>query len=752
MNPLLTFLLLLVGLTAFAWTMRGRLRALGALSKDDQARTRPVGLRLKKLLCFGFGQRRLVLSKLEFWPGLMHVLIFLAFMLLALRTLSLFWAGFCPWAYEVLTDIHAPFWASFPLLKAAYGAYLFIKDGIAVLALIGVVYFSLWRALGRPSRVTASKEAYVILGLIAALMLTEFLFGAAFLCSKAFWLASGANLDALVAPTLPAAASTVFEEAAQVEPVTAWIAAHVLRGLSAQALFAVMQGAFWLHLTLVLVFLNLLPRGKHFHVLLALVNVFLQRLPVSPQASTSAALPTPKLEEEQFGMREFSQLSWKQGLDLSSCTECGRCTTHCPTHQTHKPLSAKGINLALRAYLWSREKTLLEAAKARGVKKEGEGEEGPLTAPMLGEGGLIEEEALWACTTCGWCEEACPVFIENIPRLMDMRRYRVQVEAQFPVELQRVFEGIERQSNPWGLAQEEREAWEGDLALPKWGEGGDYEYLFYVGCAGSYDERMKKVSRALASLLTRAGVRFATLGKQEMCTGDPARRAGNEYLFQTLAQANVETLNGLGVKAIITQCPHCYNTLKNEYPYFGGNYRVLSHVEFLAELLAEGRLKLKASDIPKLTFHDPCYLGRHNQIYEAPRQILKAIPGLELVEMQRRGRESFCCGAGGARMWMEEKQGERINHHRAQEAIETLRKANAAEEAKAHHKEAMDKGLRIDLDINTLGESAAGCIAVACPFCHTMLRDALSDLGKEAQLRVLDIAEVLAGAVEGPEE
>jgi len=696
---------------------------LRALSADTQVRTRPLGLRLKKLLYFGFGQKRLMLSKLEFWPGLMHIFIFAAFMVLALRTVSLFAAGLSPLAYEVVTDVDSAFWAASPLCKAAYEAYLFVKDALAALALVGVGFFALWRALRRPARVTASKEAYVVLGFIAALMVTEFLWGAGLLCSKEFWLTPGANLDVLVAPA-PSAASTPFSEATWAEPFTGWVAAHVLRGFSPQIITGITLGAFWLHLALVLAFLNLLPRGKHFHVLLALLNVFFQRLPVQPQASTSAALPTPNLEKEQFGMREFSQLSWKQGLDLNSCTECGRCTTHCPTQQTGKPLSPKGINLALRAYLWSHEKVLAEAAKAR-EKKPGEGgdstvEEAPLTAPMLGEGGLLTAEALWACTTCGWCEEACPLFIENIPRLIDMRRYQVQVEAQFPVELQRVFEGMERQGNPWGLAQEGRDGWEGELALPKWGDGGEYEYLFYVGCAGSYDERMKKVSRAMASLLTRAKVRFATLGKQEVCNGDPARRAGNEYLFQTLAQANIETLNGLGVKAIITQCPHCYNTLKNEYPHFGGNYRVLSHAEFLAELLAEGRLEVLAADIPKLTFHDPCYLGRHNQIYEAPRQILKAIKGLELVEMQRSKRESFCCGAGGARMWMEEHLGERMNHHRAKEAV------------------------------GALGE-AGGCVAVACPFCHTMLRDALSDMGKEGQLRVLDIAEVLAGAIGPPE-
>jgi len=694
MAPLLTFFLLLVSLTAFAWTMQGRLRALNALSSEEQPRTKPLGLRLKKLLCFGFGQQRL-LSKPEFWPGLMHALVFGAFLVLLLRTLSLFAAGLSSGMAQALLNVEGAFWAAHPACKAAYEAYLFLKDGVALAALAAVLFFGLWR-LRRPPRLTASVEAFVVLGLIAALMLTEFLFGAAWM--RAHGMA-----------------------ATWVEPVTSGVAA--LLPVPPGVALVIAQASFWLHLALVLVFLNLLPRGKHFHVLLALPNVFLQRLPLQPNTSSSAALPTPNLEKEEFGIREFSQLSWKQGLDLNSCTECGRCMTHCPTHLTQKPLSHKGLNLALRAYLWRNEKVLVEAAKAKAAKVakgEAEEEEAPATARLVGE--LLTEETLWACTTCGFCEEACPVFIENIPRLMDMRRFQVQVEAQFPAELQRVFEGMERQGNPWGLGQEKRDEWEGALALPKWEEGSHYDYLFYVGCAGSYDERMKKVSRAMATLLKRAKLSFATLGKQEMCTGDPARRAGNEYLFQTLAQANVETFNSLGVKAIITQCPHCYNTLKNEYPRFGGHFRVLSHAELLAQLIAEGKLELSASDIPKLTFHDPCYLGRHNRVYEAPRQVLSAIPGLEVVEMQRSQRESVCCGAGGARMWMEEHTGERINQHRAKEAAQTLE-----------------------------GEAGA-CVAVACPFCHTMLRDALSDLGKEEHLRVADIAEIVAGALKPASE
>jgi Fe-S oxidoreductase len=356
---------------------------------------------------------------------------------------------------------------------------------------------------------------------------------------------------------------------------------------------------------------------------------------------------------------------------------------------------------------------------------------------------LLSPEVVWGCTTCGWCEAACPVFIENVPRLIDVRRFKVQVEADFPAEVQRVFEGMERQSNPWGLGQEKRTEWEGDLPIPKWGDGGAYEYLFFVGCAGAYDQRMQRSTRALARVMLEAGVRFATLGAEETCTGDSARRAGNEYLYQTLAKANVEKWNGLGVKAIITQCPHCFNTIKNEYPDFGGDYRVISHAELLADLIRDRRVKLSKTMSETLTFHDPCYLGRHNGVYEAPREVLRAIPGLEVVEMQRSRRESLCCGAGGARMWMEEHEGTRINHHRANEVALTLAHAK---DSSVPFPCATDR--RRPGQVGEYQGKAEGIVAVACPFCHTMLKDALGDTGRDEGLKVKDLSELVVDAME----
>jgi Fe-S oxidoreductase len=328
------------------------------------------------------------------------------------------------------------------------------------------------------------------------------------------------------------------------------------------------------------------------------------------------------------------------------------------------------------------------------------------------EGGILQPETIWACTTCGWCETACPVFIENVPRLIDMRRYKVQVEADFPPELQRVFEGVERQGNPWGLGQDKRDEWEGDLPLPKWGDGGEYEYLFYVGCAGSYDERMKKVSRAVAKVLLEGGVKFATLGKDETCNAELARRAGNEYLYQTMAKANVESWNAKGIKTIVTQCPHCFNTIKNEYPEFGGNYRVISHTELINELLQSKRIKLSKVMNEKLTFHDPCYLGRHNGVYDDPREAIDGIPGLKRVEMAGNCRDrSFCCGGGGLMLFYEPEEEQRMGVVR----VEQARKAGA--------------------DV----------IVTACPYCMVNIEDAIKVAGLEGKMEVIDLVELVDG-------
>jgi Fe-S oxidoreductase len=716
MSPLFTAILLAAGVGFFLYTMFWRIKGMAALSAVPGNRLDRLPERAMALLKFGFGQRRMVDPE-EFVPGLMHVMIFSAFLVITLRTVMLFAMGFSLGALEVLANLEDPAWRDVPTLHALYGVYMFAKDVVALLALVGVSYFAWLRLVVKPARFTVSKEALLILGFIATLMVTEFLFGASHLT------AANAN-----------------------EPITSLVFLAT-QGLPRDAMHTIGVVSFWIHLTVILTFLNFLPYGKHFHVVVGLLNVFMRKLPplAQPKISSSAKLSTPDLEKEEFGAKVLTQLNWKQALDVNTCTECGRCQTHCPTYITGKPLTHKAVNQSIKHFLWDHEKELASAKKKEdgtGFSWTVDGKEADMPPLVAAEGGILQPETIWACTTCGWCETACPVFIENVPRLIDMRRYKVQVEADFPPELQRVFEGVERQGNPWGLGQDKRDDWEGDLPLPKWGDGGEYEYLFYVGCAGSYDERMKKVSRAVAKVLLEGGVKFATLGKDETCNAELARRAGNEYLYQTMAKANVESWNAKGIKTIVTQCPHCFNTIKNEYPEFGGNYRVISHTELINELLQSKRIKLSKVMNEKLTFHDPCYLGRHNGVFDAPRELLAAVPGLEVVEMQRSKRESFCCGAGGARMWMEEHTGTRINHNRANEAALTL----------AHAKDpSIPFPSATDLtkpgQVGDYKGQAEGTIAVACPFCHTMLKDAVADTGREG-MKVKDVAEIVAESME----
>ncbi len=713
MSPILTTILLAVGLSLFAKTMWGRYQGMKALKPEPGNRLDRVLDRGNALLRFGLGQRRMVDHE-EFTPGLMHVFIFFAFGVLAARTVMLFVMGFSTSALEVLNDLDAQAWAGHDQLRSIYGAYLFVKDFFALLALVGVTYFGFLRLAVKPKRMTASFEALLILGFIGALMVSEYLFGASHLHATGH--------------------GTPYE------PITSAVAG-ALSGVDHGVVQAIGAASFWVHLTIIITFLNFLPLGKHFHVIIGLLNVFMRRLPPPnrPQASTSAKLSTPNLEAGDFGVKYFTDLTWKQALDVNSCTECGRCMTHCPTAITNKPLTHKGVNGALKHYLWDNETVLPTAKKGEEEKMMVTGKDGkPVELPTVVPN-ILQADTVWACTTCGWCETACPVFIENVPRLIDMRRYKVQVESDFPQELQRVFEGMTNQSNPWGLGQDKRTEWEGELKIPKWGDGGTYEYLFFVGCAGAYDQRMQKVTRALSKVLLEAGVKFATLGTEETCTGDSARRAGNEYLYQSMAKANVEKWNGLGIKAVITQCPHCFNTIKNEYPELGGDYQVISHTELLAQLIKDKRISLSKVMKEKLTYHDPCYLGRHNGVYDAPREVLKAIPGLEVIEMQRSGRESFCCGAGGARMWMEEHLGTRINHNRTNEAALTL--AHAADPS-VPFPSATDK--KQPGQVGDYTGKASGLVAVACPYCHTMLKDGLADTGRDETMKVKDVAELVA--------
>ncbi len=642
MDPLLTAGLLAAGLGFFAAMLVRRGLPLLAMRREGRL-DRPVA-RLAGLLRHGLGQRRL-LDREEIGPGLLHVLLFAAFLVLALRTVTLFGMGFDP-------AFHLP---GLGPASAAGRAYLAVKDVLVWAAALAAAGF-LWRRLvTRPARLTRSWEGTLVLVFILGLMATEI----------------------------------GFEHAG--------------------AGSALGRASYWLHLVLVLAFLCFLPFGKHFHVVTALPNVFFRALPPA-----SAALRPLDLEAEgaSFGARSLADLSWKEGLDLYSCTECGRCETRCPAAVTGKPLSSKAVNGALKRHLVAEAPALARLARA------------PREAPPVGEdaalpalvGEVVSRDTLWACTTCGWCEVACPVFVENVPRIVDLRRHEVLVEAAVPDEAARVFRNLETQGNPWGIGSNKRADWCAGLDVPRAADG-PFEWLFFVGCAGAYDDRQKKVSRAIVSILRAAKVSFAILGEEETCTGDAARRLGNEYLFQQQAAASVETLDRHGVRKVLVQCPHCLNAIANELPAFGGRYEVVHHTELIARLAAEGRLPLgaaKALEGTGVTFHDPCYLGRHRGEVAAPRAALAAA-GVEVREMPRSGRTGFCCGAGGGRMWLEERLGTRVNQRRVAEAAETL------------------------------GEGG-GVVAVGCPFCLTMLGDGIAETGREERLRVLDVAEIVAGA------
>jgi Fe-S oxidoreductase len=685
MNPALTSAMLVVAAAVFTFTMTRRVMPLLALRRD--VRTDRVGERLRALLRFGLGQRRLVDPE-ERRPGLLHVAIFAAFLVLAVRTVTMFGMGFS-------AGFHLPLLAPESGLGRAYG---FVKDVMVLLALVAVAGF-LWRRLvTRPDRVTRSTEGVVILFFIAGLMITDLLFDGALHVLREDPLGLG-DLLAGAGFELPAPR---FDWLAPAGSLGA--ALYHASGASAGTVSAVGEASFWLHLALILVFGNVLPYGKHFHIITGLPNVFFARL------APAAALRKLDLEAEDasYGTATVKDLSWKEAWDVYSCTECGRCQTHCPTYVTGKPLSHKEVNRSIRHHLAEVAPALTALARAKdpAVREAAAG-----ALPPISE--VIPPETFWACTTCGWCETACPVLIENVPRLVDMRRQAVQVDSVFPDEAQRVFKGIETQGNPWGIGSNKRTEWCEDLEVPRAADGGDYEWLFFVGCAGAFDDRQRKVSRAIVRILREAKVSFAILGEEETCTGDAARRLGNEYLFQMQATALTETLNGHGVKKILVQCPHCLNTIANELPQFGGKYEVVHHADLIARLVKDGRLAPGAAEgLGTVTFHDPCYLARWNGVTEAPREALAAA-GVQVSEMPRNRRQGFCCGAGGGRFWLEEKLGARVNQNRVDEAAATLGKGG-------------------------------GVIATGCPFCLTMMKDGVNETGREETLRVMDVAEIVA--------
>jgi len=649
---LLFWLLGLAALSGVVWSLRRRLRLVAAGRRGVVLGQ--WGKRVADVVVYVLGQKRMFSEPVA---GVMHALIFWGFCVFLLRSAGLLFEG--------ASGGIEPFW-----VHGGFGvAYTFTKDLFAVLVLVGVGIAAFRRAVTRPARLEYSADAWFILGMIATLMITDL------------------TMDA---PRIAAGAQGPWQGA-----VVSQLLSGVFAGVAPASLQAIYKLSWWLHVVVLLVFANYLPYSKHFHVYLSLPNVLLR--PLEP-AGKLAKMDLENIEEgATLGAARIVDFSWKQLLDLYTCTECGRCTVVCPTTITGKPLIPRDLTIALRDHLTGAEKAIV-AGKREDLAE--------LVGPVL------DPETVWACTTCRWCEEACPLFISYTGKIVEMRRHLVLEKADFPPEAEAAFRGMETAGNPWQLPAESRADWAKGLGVPLASEAGEFEYLFWVGCAGSFDEAGKRTSQSLVKLLQAACLKFAILGREESCTGDAARRLGNEYLFQMLAQANVETLNRYGVKKIVTNCPHCLHTLKNEYPDFGGHFEVVHGTQLVAQLLREGRLKLTRKLHQELTFHDPCYLGRTNGEFEAPRQVLAAIPGLQLREAPASRGRAMCCGAGGGRMWLEEKLGQRINQVRLQQ----------------------------------LEQSGARDVAVACPFCAVMIGNAQGELGRE-QAKTADVLQLAAQAL-----
>ncbi|MBI1817567.1 MAG: (Fe-S)-binding protein [Deltaproteobacteria bacterium] len=676
MNTLMFTLVLAAFLGYFARTIYGRVMVLTKAAPAAMLDRIPE--RIQAVLVYVFGQKKFVTGEQP--AGWMHFFIFWGFTILGVQVIQMFARGF-------VADFYLPLMS--PALLG--GPYMLLKDlmQLVVLFWIGVALYR-W-AISHPARLYGYApsenrlrghshwEAFLILSLIGLIMITGYLY-------------DGGRLVYL-------AGQPMTEKERFWQPISRLVAVLLAPLGNSGAKFASDLG-WWGHNLIILSFLNLLPLAKHFHVLTSFFNVFFKKL------EPTGALSKQDLENATtFGTSYINQFTWKQILDMYSCTECGRCSSQCPATYSGKELAPRQLMLNLRDYLYEHQDEVLKA-QANG--------DGGLTigVNVVGEN-LIHDQVLWDCTTCRACEEACPVLIEYVDKIVDMRRHLVQEESRFPPELARTFKGLETQSNPWGIDAGTRGDWANGLDIPLLADKPDAEYLYYVGCAGSFDDRNKKTTIALSKILKQAGVDFAILGGEEPCNGETARRIGNEYLFQSMAQMAVETLNGHQVKKILTNCPHCFNTLKNEYPQFGGNFQVVHATEFVKQLIADGKIEFTVNGRQAVTYHDSCYLGRYNDIFEAPRDILGTIPGLELREMARNRRTGMCCGAGGGKMWFEEDPDKRVNTRRVEQALET------------------------NPDV----------VAVACPYCMTMVDDGIKGKGVEEKVRALDVMELVANSM-----
>jgi len=662
-GSMLFTVVLVAAFALFARSVR-RLRSYLMLGKPEDRFDDP-GKRVGNVLRVAFGQSKLLR---EPFAGILHFMIFWGFVVLLAAVGESIGEGLVPGF-------------SLSFLGPLYPPLLFLEDLVGAFVIVSVLV-SLYRRLVAPPKrlqVTGHEkwEAVLILCLIMLVMVTMF----------------GQNATRIAAGRGEANSARFLSG----------LFAGLFAGMSPGGVSAWFHAFFWVHIVAVLSFLNYLPFSKHLHVLTSIPNVYFSSL------RPKGAIKPINLADEtltKYGATDIEDLTWKQLLDGYTCTHCGRCTSACPANNTGKVLNPKKIILDVRARTF--EKAPLVVATNAGAPA---GDEGILAHQLLDN--FITEQELWDCTTCMACVQECPVTIEHLDTIMDLRKGLVLNESRFPEELKSTFANLERNYTPWGFSHSTRADWAKGLGIPLMADKKQADVLFWVGCAGAYDSRYQAVSRAFAALMQKAGVDFAILGTEEKCNGDPARRMGNEYLAQSLMTENIATLKSYNVRKIVVTCPHCLQSLGKEYKQFGGDFEVEHHSTFLMRLVEEGKLPLPAGRHEKIVFHDPCYLGRYNDEYDAPRDLIDAIGGTERVEMERSRSRSFCCGAGGGRMWMEEREGKRVNLERT------------------------DQALAVKPDT----------IGTGCPFCMTMLTDGVKERAAE-NVRVKDLAELILEAME----
>ncbi len=618
--------------------------------------------RFGSMLKYGFGQLRVISEKF----GFNHFLLFWGFMVLAFVNFEFLVAGIFP-----------KFSLSF-IGEIPFGLLMFAADIMSLVVIGCCVVAFMRRTFFRPEHIDPTADAYFILALVVTLMVAFFGMNA---CE--------AHLGEL--------------EAADWMPISSALSVLVA-GMSADAVHGLARFCWWIHAFVLLFFLNYLPYSKHLHVLTAIPACFFK--------SSKIVSTVPRLEFKKgnvFGVSKVVQFKWKDLLDFMACTECGRCQAVCPAHNTQKPLNPKQVVHEGKLNIIRNGDTFRATRPSDMLASAPDAAE--MAVPLInGSDESVSTEAIWSCTTCGACMQVCPVFIEHAPKLVKMRQHLVMEKAEFPEELITFFENSEQRSNPWGMAPTDRSKWAEDLNVPMLTDGVQAEYLLYVGCAGAFDSRARQVTVALTKILNDAGVSWGVLGNEEKCCGDSLRRLGNEYVFEKMVRENIEVFEKYGIKKIITYCPHCFTTLKNDYLQFGAELEVIHHSELIDSLIKQGKIKPDTKTDGTTVIHDSCYLGRYNDIYEQPRSIVKSCTGRAPAEMERCGEKSFCCGAGGGRMWMEELTGKKIYLERTQEAL----------------------------------KKDPATIAVACPYCMTMFEDGVKDEKAADRVKVKDIAEIVA--------